>query len=130
LRRCCNQQGEASNSNQPDHSAPPLSAQSLGPVTERGWYGSHVSPYRLQALVARTLEIDQGPCDSVDNSASFVGQREAIAIAANLRDANKQRGDTVSQKLFLLRRNEDPSPAEFLDASLLKPLPIPGRNLQ
>jgi hypothetical protein len=64
LRRCCNQQGEASNSNQPDHSAPPLSAQSLGPVTERGWYGSHVSsspPYRLQAKVARTLEIDQGP---------------------------------------------------------------------
>jgi hypothetical protein len=49
--------------------------------------------------VARTLEIDQGPYDSVDNSASFVGQREAIAIAANLRDADKQRGDTVSQKL-------------------------------
>jgi hypothetical protein len=87
-------------------------------------------PYRLQALVARTVEIDQGPYDSVDNSASFVGQREAIAIAANLRDADKQRGDTVSQKLFLLRRNEDPSPAEFHDASLLKPLPIPGRNLQ
>ena len=51
-------------------------------------------PYRLQALVARTLEIDQGPYDSVNNSASLVGQWEAIAIAANLRDANKQRGDT------------------------------------
>ena len=28
LRRCRNRQGEASNSNQPDHSAPPLAAQS------------------------------------------------------------------------------------------------------
>jgi hypothetical protein len=37
--------------------------------------------------VAQTLEIDQGPYDSVDNSAPFVGQREAIAIAANLRSA-------------------------------------------
>jgi hypothetical protein len=35
LRRCRNRQGEASNSNQPDHSAPPLAAQSPGLVTER-----------------------------------------------------------------------------------------------
>jgi hypothetical protein len=56
LRRCYNRQGEASYSNQPDHSAPPLTAQSLGPVTERGWCGSHVQatpPYRLRARVAQ-----------------------------------------------------------------------------
>jgi len=81
--------------------------------------------------VARTLEIDQGPCDSVDNSASFVGQREAIAIAANLRDANKAAWRTPCRKSFSsCDEMKIPSPAEFLDASLLKPLPIPGRNLQ
>jgi hypothetical protein len=78
LRRRCNRSGEASNSNQPNHSAPPLTALSLGPVTELGWCGSHVQAtphYGLRAPVARRLEIYQDPYDSFENRAPVNDRR-------------------------------------------------------
>jgi len=64
LCRYCNRQGEASNSNQPDHhSAPLLTVQSLQ-LSRHGNGPALVfkqCPYRLTALVARSLDIDQGP---------------------------------------------------------------------
>ncbi len=59
LRRYCKRQGETSNSNQPDHSVPPLTVRSLQPLS----VGSPVlmfKQHKLPALVARRLEIDQG----------------------------------------------------------------------
>jgi hypothetical protein len=39
--------------------------------------------YKLRALAARSLEIDQGPSDSVENGAPVNNRRATIAIAAN-----------------------------------------------
>ena len=93
LRRCCNRQGEASNCNQSDHSLLPqpsnhsdLSQHGDGPALV-----FKKCPYRLPALVARTIEIDQGPYDDRAGTFSKTGDTGH---------------DTASRRSELIKRNK------------------------
>ena len=73
LRRYCNRKGQASNHNQPNHSAPPLISQLLRP--DSGDCPAHMPEQsKIPALVAGRLEIDQGLC--ADRDRTSVAQRE------------------------------------------------------